>query len=165
VKNTTNQLLTGLRFVAVVERFPRNGPGARPVQIVTSDLVPAQIAAQSEIELSNVAFPPELRQATLSGERMQVFVSVQEVRFANDATWRITPNPSASNHRDALGFEEVFITREFMRRQAAAPESAQYCRHENGAKSSLGLVIAILNEPGRRARCVAGRWEDFERQR
>jgi beta-lactamase regulating signal transducer with metallopeptidase domain len=160
LRNVTDEVLIGVRFVAVVQRFPLT----QPIEIVTSDFVPTQILPQTDVDLGAVAFP-ELRKVTMSGGRMQVFFSIQEARFANNVVWKIVPNPAARTPREALGFEEIALTRAFLTSQAALPPNPQaaLCYDQNGKSFSSGAIVRILNEPGRTAVCRTNRWEEGAR--
>jgi beta-lactamase regulating signal transducer with metallopeptidase domain len=159
VRNTTSATISALRFIAVVEGMTPRGP----VRIFTSEMMPVSIAPGQSGDIAPKTISPEQLQqaAAASSDRVQVFFSLQAVKFANGAEWHMTPNPAATNHQEALGIPGVEIPRELLgTAPAAAVLADSSCRDQNGRAYSLGAVVPLRNEPGRFARCNNGRWEE-----
>lgn len=163
IRNMTIEPVASVRFVAVIERFS-TARGREPVRLFVSELLPVTIAPGATAKVSpNVLTEAELRQVVSdSGDaRVQLFVGLTEVRYANGWVWQITPNPSALTPRDALSLPRSELPREVIVRDAtAAGVSPSYCVDHLDRKSSLGAVVPVRDEPGRLARCVNGRWVD-----
>jgi hypothetical protein len=158
-RNISTERITGLRFVAIVERMPfRNA-----VRLFSSDVIPVSIAPGESTEVSaQVLSPEQLQQvAAESSDRVQVFFGLRAVKFANGAEWTLTPNPAATNEREALATPPPEIPRELLATTIAASTAAHpVCRDQNARVYSTGAVVPLRNEPGHFARCVSGRWEE-----
>jgi beta-lactamase regulating signal transducer with metallopeptidase domain len=164
VKNTTTETITGLRFVAVVERFPIRGP----VRLVTPEFTSVSIGPAQTADVSAPVLSPEQLQHVPQGpgEHVQLFFGLQAVKFANGAQWSITPNPAAENGSDALGIERSEIPRNMLATEGAAGSDQNLlCRDQAGREIAAGAIIKVRNEPGHFARCIAGRWEEWDLRR
>jgi hypothetical protein len=175
VTNITIEPISAIRLVAVVERFSTPStsallledkiPRLRPVQLFASELLPVWIGpgASTDIFSPPVLSAQQLQALAAPGDRLQLFISVQEVKFANGAEWRITPNPAAADHREALAFGRAEIPRELLGvapNTGASRGTTSLCLDQNQKGFSQGAIIGIRNEPGRLARCNNGRWEE-----
>jgi hypothetical protein len=158
VRNVSTVTITALRFVVVVERLPFS----TPVRLFSSDRIAVSIPPGQSAQVSpNVLPGAQLQEvAAASGGRVQLYVGLQAVHFANGADWSITPNPAATNGRDALGMERPWIPRELLNMSPAPAAARALCRDQRGRGYSAGALVQLRNEPGRFARCVDGRWEE-----
>lgn len=159
-RNLSAERITGLRFVAIVERlsFFRTA-----VSLFSSEVIPVSIAPGESAEVSaQVLSPAQLQQAAAaSPDRVQVFFGLQAVRFANGADWHLTPNPAAATGREALAIPPAEIPRELLAKTTVvSPAADSLCRDQNGRAYSPGAIVPLRNEPGHVARCVNGRWEE-----
>jgi hypothetical protein len=168
VKNVSNQPVASLRFVVAVERWVP-GRAHLPVRLFTSADQPVSIAAGAAAEvaiqaltaaqLDELAAEPES-----AGTRMQLFIGLSGVRFANGHVWAIRPNPTALAGSEALNNPRPLYSRALIERDAGlAPVTHKACYDERQRATSHGGLIPILNEPGRFMRCDHGRWVEWGR--
>ena len=156
VRNLTREPVVAVRFVTVIERA-RVRPRP-PVRVFVSSPVAVILPAESE---TTVAMPlpteEQLKEAAAGDGSLQFFFGVVNVRFANGFEWQVTPNTAEVSGDKALGLPTLQLPRAVLTREAGDP-SGRVCRDEQGDVYSLGAVVPIQNEPGRFARCEAGRW-------
>lgn len=157
VHNLTTQTITGLRFVVVAEALPF----VSPVRIFSSELEKVSIAPNATEEVSSNVAAGAFPQLASLGARVQGFISVQEVRYANGTAWQMTPNPNATNSLDALALRAVPLARELVGALSPDPSLPHGCLDQNKKGYSQGAIVNVLNEPGRRARCNEGRWDEY----
>ena len=175
IRNKSNQPISGISLVAVVEFFPRSA-----VQIFTSELLPVSIAPGKTIDVvSNVLTAEQLQAlAAQRAGRMQLFFGLAKIRYANGSEWSMTPNPWAASGADALnlgrpelrlpGLPAVSVSTprpDLPRTMVAAPGAQpavnrSVCYDDQSKSYSLGAVVGIRGEPGRFARCMNGQWVD-----
>ena len=163
VRNTTIEPITALRFVVIVEKFPDIRPQT-PVHIYTSDLMPVLINPGTAAELApQVVSSQQMRDLMGTGDRIQLFISIQAVQFANGVVWKITPNPAAVDSTEALAFPRMRLPRALVEAAPAASDvAAHLCRGQVGQVASRGGTVELQNEPGRYARCNDDyRWEEY----
>lgn len=98
--------------------------------------------------------------ARMKGARSQVMCALQEIRFANNSSWSITPNPAARTAEDALGFSRPEVSRASIGAPSTSTDP-NICFDDNGRRYSEGAIVAVKLEPGRLARCSGGRWADY----
>jgi beta-lactamase regulating signal transducer with metallopeptidase domain len=160
VQNISTEKIVGLRFVAAVER--RGGTGWVQVQLFTSDeipmdLAPGQVADVAPSVLTQERLDDLQREPTIN--RIQYFVGLQSVRFANGFTWRMVSNPSATSGSEAIVGPREPLPRSLIARDAnKTPISYGACKDDEGRTTSHGGAFDMLNEPGHTIRCEDGRW-------
>src|SRR5258708_5858734 len=159
LRNMTNERITAVGFVAVVEGI--GVPLRKPVRVFPAGPIAVLIAPGQSVEVSpKIVSVAQLRAlGSALPDRLQVFIGLESVRFSNGAQWTITPNPAATSGRDALGIQRAEISRELLA-AAASVSGVSVCRDEKGRSYSLGAIVPVRNEPGRFARCTNGRWEE-----
>jgi beta-lactamase regulating signal transducer with metallopeptidase domain len=161
MQNVTTAPVNAVRVVAAVERTTSSGP--LPVKLFVSDEIPVSIAPGGTVDVT----PGILTAAQIEAlaqepgvTRVQFFVGLQSVRFANGFGWSITPNPNATAGSDALALPKPSYARALIERDAnRGPAANGVCTDSEGRPTtSSGGVVTILNEPGRFMRCDNGRW-------
>jgi beta-lactamase regulating signal transducer with metallopeptidase domain len=157
VRNTATEPISGIVFAVMVEFLPRN----QPVRIFTSELRPVSIAPGETAQVAPQAISSEqLREiASHHTGRLQIFVGLATIRYANGFEWSVTPNPAAMSGSDALSIPRLGIPRSLVVPAGSQAQPAgSLCYNEQRKTFSLGAVIAIAGEPGHFARCVSGQW-------
>lgn len=156
VHNGADIAVTGLRFVAVV-----SSPGTdRPVSIATSNWLGVDIPAFGDGTVRVGLMPTSDVYARMKEARSQVMCALQEIRFANNSSWSITPNPAARTAEDALGFGRPEVSRASIGAPSTSTDP-NICLDDNGGRYSEGAIVAVKLEPGRLARCSGGRWAEY----
>ena len=157
IRNVSTEPISGVVFAVMVEfRSPR-----APVRIFTSEWRPVSIAPGESADVAPSAISAEqVRElAAQHPGRLQLFVGLAKIRYANGYEWSVTPNPAAMSGRDALSLPQPSIPRSLVVTAASPAQPGQSaCYSEDGKASSPGLIIGIRNEPGHFARCVNGQW-------
>lgn len=159
IRNDANVPVSAVRFVVVVE----SPPWTQPVSLVQSDMRPVRIPAGGEQDVEIGLVSAAEATALMGGEPAQVMCALLAVRFANDARWQATLNPSARDHQRALGFIDPQLSRLMLTAPLLSPDG-RICLDQHEKWYSPGALIAIEREPGRRARCGDnGRWSEVTR--
>jgi hypothetical protein len=102
VTNEGADEVVGLTFVAVVESVGFR----KPVRILRSEpwsvaLGPGRTTSLTAAWLASAEL--ERLKADAAPDRIQIFLAVDRVRYRDGSQWQLTIDPSATNHRDALG--------------------------------------------------------------
>jgi hypothetical protein len=155
VHNGADIAVTGIRFVAVVSSA---GPDS-PVSIAASDWLVVDIPAFGDGTVHVGLMPASDVYTRMKGTRSQVMCAVQEIRFANNSSWSMTPNPAARTAEDALGFSRPDVSRVSIGGPSTSSDP-NICVDDNGRRYSEGAIVGVTLEPGRFARCSGGRWVD-----
>ena len=156
VHNAADIAVTGLRFVAVVSS---SGTGS-PISIATSNWLGVDVPAFGDARVVVGLMPTSDVYSRMKGARSQVMCALQEIRFANNSSWSMTPNPAASTAEDALGFTRDEVSRGLIG-VASTSTDPNICLDDNGGQYSEGAIVSVKLEPGRLARCSGGRWADY----
>jgi beta-lactamase regulating signal transducer with metallopeptidase domain len=156
VYNAADIAVISLRFVAIV-----SSPGTgTPISIATSNWLRVDVPAFGEARVEVGLMPASDVYTLMKGVRSQVMCALQEIRFANNSLWSMTPNPAASTAEDALGFSRDEVSRALIG-AASTSTDPNSCLDDNGGRYSEGAVVSVRLEPGRFARCSGGRWFDY----
>src|SRR5262249_9860515 len=156
-------------FITVVEHY---GGGTIPVRMFTSEgaisISPGEGTSFTTPVITNEQL---LEVQTEMGGRVQLFLGVSKVRYANGFEWRFAPNPAAPaprrhdvalNHLPSTIPRELVMSRtEFVRVEAALTD-VPACLDAEQRRSSEGAVMGIAREPGHHARCAKGKWVEME---
>lgn len=158
IRNVSTEPISGVVFAVMVEFW---SPRA-PVRIFTSELRPVSIMpGQSADVAPNAISAEQLREMAAQHHpgRVQLFIGLAKIRYANGYEWSVTPNPAAMSGRDALSLPQPSIPRSLVVPAGSQVQPAgSACYSEDGKASSLGLIIGIRGEPGHFAKCVNGQW-------
>lgn len=157
IRNMATEPISGVAFAAIVEFL---SPRA-PVRIFTSELVPVSIRPGQTAEvIPNVLSAEQLQEVALRHNgRVQVFVGLTKIRYANGFEWSVTPNPDAMSGRDALSLPRPDIPRSLVVAAGTQrPANDSLCYDEQRKTYSPGAMIGIRGEPGKFARCIGGQW-------
>lgn len=156
VYNGADVAVTGLRFVAVV-----SAPGSGlPVSLGVAEWRAVDVPSLTEATVDIGLMPAAEARTRMNGARSQVMCALQEIRFANDATWQTTQNPSAITAEKALGLPPPEIARILIGSSMTSSET-HVCFDADGGGYSEGALVGVALEPGRFARCAGGRWTDY----
>lgn len=160
LQNVSNQPLTSVRLIAAVES--RTATGVQSVRLFSSSDLPVSVAPGRSVEVAPAVPTVGQLQAVVAdapGARLQLFLALESVTFANGSSWKITPNPEARSGSEAVGIPRPVYARALIDRDASkTPSPFQPCGDDRGRGTSHGGVVAILNEPGSFMRCTDGRW-------
>ncbi len=157
IRNMATEPISGVAFAAIVEFL---SPRA-PVRIFTTELVPVSIRPGQTAEvIPNVLSAEQLQDiAARHTGRVQVFVGLAKIRYANGFEWSVTPNPDAMSGRDALSLPRPDIPRSLVVAAGTQrPTNESLCYDEQRKTYSPGAMIGIRGEPGKFARCIGGQW-------
>jgi hypothetical protein len=161
VTNTGVQTIVGLSYLGIVERVPFT----RPVLPLEHDFGAVTLQPGATVTLSaewlNAREPDDLLKAATG--QVQIFLAPNRIRFADNTGWTLTIDPAATDHQKALRRPPPRLPRTLV--GAPAPASAAtdgLCRDEVNRGYSPGAMIEILDEPGRSARCLEGRWAEVK---
>ena len=161
VENVADVAVSRVRVVGVLS-FARGAN--RPVQIVESDWIETTIAPGTTARLEASLVDLAIARREAAGSHVQVLCALREVVHANRASWSVTPNPAATNDRDAMGWPAPSLPRQLVGVTSALPTPRlTLCVDDAGSEYSPGARIAIRNEPGRAARCASdGQWAEVD---
>jgi beta-lactamase regulating signal transducer with metallopeptidase domain len=159
IRNVSTETIVGLQFVAAVEH--QRGP-RQPVRLFVSNTITVSIPPGQSADVSpSVLTAAQLQELAASAPegRLQYFLGLQSVEFANGFEWSVQPNAAALNGADALNIERVYLSRDLIARDANRPQVPfAPCRDERNRATSHGGLVPIVNEPGHFLRCDNGRW-------
>jgi hypothetical protein len=153
--NTGSKVVTGLRVAAIIEL-----PGRGIHSVSRSDMQRVSLAggASTHIELPWLSTDELDRIQDDAGRRIQPFLTLDYVGFADGTTWTRSIDEDAANHMDALGIEPATIPRDLVVPADTPARDTPICLNEKGQKVSPGAYIGIRGERFGRARCVGGNW-------
>lgn len=156
VHNKADVAVTGMLFIAAVERYaPRPSGSMEMTDVVPVDIAPDATAAVG-IDLVSII---EQKILSRGGRSPTVMCAILEVQFANGARWRMTPNRSAITIDDLLGLPKPQLPRALVGAPSASG-NPNLCVDEGGLTYSSGALIEVRYEPGRFAKCANGQWID-----
>ncbi|MEO7157205.1 MAG: M56 family metallopeptidase, partial [Vicinamibacterales bacterium] len=156
VYNSSDMAVTGLRFVAVVTSQGRR----LPVFIGSSEWIGVDVPPLGEAPVTVGLMPASEVYSRMNGAPSQVMCALRDVRFANNSSWSMTPNPVATTAEDAVGFIRPEVSRALIGTASTSTEP-NTCVDDNGGRYSQGALVSVRLEPGRLARCSGGRWSDY----
>jgi len=150
LRNDANVSVTGVAIAAIVTLG-----SDQPVRIFTTDVLSVDIAPGQTAKLRPALLSFEeqvrLRPAT---SRIHTMCALAEIRYANGASWKVTPNPAAHDVDTALSLPPAEVSRSLIS-DATPPRPGYVCSDDRGGEYSVGAIVPIRNEPGTFARCVA----------
>jgi beta-lactamase regulating signal transducer with metallopeptidase domain len=150
LQNEANVPVTGVTLAAVATVSPNE-----PVKIYTTDVLPVDIppGQTASIRPALLPFAEQMRLRSTT-THISITCALAEIRYANGASWKLTPNPAAHDVDAALSLPPADVPRSVLS-DSTPPTPGYVCADDRGGEYSIGAIVPIRNEPGTFAECIA----------